>query len=355
MGPVTKQLRLLALTTLSLAAARAQSMQGVEAAGGPFAASLNVSGNVELSTANEDKRLPPDLHLALDCHGVFYNGGGTSQNGQFRFTINPDPGEIAAANICTMEAKAFGFDSTSVRFPLRSSSGVVSAGTITITRNAGGDAEAQSGGRTGITVSATSLKAPPGAVKLLDHGVRFLQQRKFSDAAKDFQAAIKLYPDYAESWLNLGRARVSMDALAPAREAFLKAAELDPQMSGPPAELGLLAARQSDLPSAARYLDESLRLDPGNTFQTCYSDALVNLMLKRYDVAERSARAALRFGDTAAQARADYVLGMALLARGHNPEAKQRLNRYLELAPNAPEHDQVLKELSRLERLETAK
>jgi TolA-binding protein len=76
-------------------------------------------------------------------------------------------------------------------------------------------------------------------------------------------------------------------------------------------------------------------------------------MLKRYDVAESSARAALSFGDGGAQARADFVLGMALLARGENSEAKQRLLRYLELSPKAPERGQIEKELARIEQLES--
>jgi len=103
--------------------------------------------------------------------------------------------------------------------------------------------------------------------------------------------------------------------------------------------------------TAARDLDESVRLDPAASFQACYSDALVNLMLKRYDVAERSARQALRYGDGGANARINYVLGMALLARGGNVEARQRLTRYLELAPVAPEREQVEKELARLDRI----
>jgi len=192
-------------------------------------------------------------------------------------------------------------------------------------------------------------------VKLFDRGMHSLQQGKFPDAIKDFESANKIYPDYAESWLNLGRARAALGTIGPARDAFLRAAQLDPQLAEPPEELGLLAAGQNDLVSAARYLDESIRLDPASSYRACYSDAVVNLMLKHYDVAERSARAALRFGDAGAQARVNYVLGIALLARGENSEAKQHLQRYLELNPKAPERDQIEKELSRVEQLESAK
>jgi tetratricopeptide (TPR) repeat protein len=336
--------------TMALATARAQDVLGIDQATGPVATTLVVMGTVELATPGEDKSLPPDLRIAVDCHGNLTDGGGVSLGGRFRFTLTPTALALSSANICVVEAKVLGYESTEAKFSVRSTSGMVNLDVITIQPK--GNPQAQIQEHSGKTVSATSLKAPADAVKLFERGTRSLQNQKFADAAKDFESAVKIYPGYAEAWLNLGRARVSLDALAPAREAFLRGAELDPQMAGPPAELGLLAARQNDLTAAARYLDESLRLDPGNSYQTCYSDALVNLVLKRYDVAERSARAALRFGDTPAQARADFVLGMALLARGGNAEAKQRLRRYLELSPAAPEREQVTKELSRLDRLE---
>jgi len=337
------------------ASAQEGPILGVDPAAGPVSPTIVVSGSVEKADTNDDTPLPSDLRIAVDCHGDRSDGGGTSLSGGFRFTLTPSAMALAAASICSVEAKAFGYDSSVARFPVRSSSGIVNIGTLTIQRNASGNAQEQNKERTGRTVSATSLKAPQNAVKLFDQGSHSLQQGKFAAAAKDFEGAIKIYPEYAESWLGLGSARVSLGTLGTARDAFLRAAELDPQMAGPPAELGLLAARQNDLVSAARYLDESLRLDPGSSYQTCYSDALINLFLKRYDVAERSARAALGFGDNAEHARADYVLGIALLAKGANAEAKQHLVRYLELAPKAPERDQVEKELARVEQLDPGK
>jgi tetratricopeptide (TPR) repeat protein len=345
------------IVALALAAGmRAQdTVQGGDAGQGNVAATIIVSGSVERSTPGEETALPPDLRIAVECHGDSFDGGDVSLAGQFRFLLTPNPQALAANSLCTVQAVLLGWDSTTLRFPVRSTSGLVNIGALTIRRNATGNAQDQVQERAPRTVSATSLKAPPNAVKFFERGLHSLQQSKFSDAAKDFESANKIYPDYAESWLNLGRARAASGAVDLARDAFLRAAQLDPQLSEPPEELGLLAAAQSDLVTAARYLDESIRLDPGSSYRACYSDAVVNLMLKHYDVAERSARAALRFGDAGTQARVNYVLGMALLARGENAEAKQHLQRYLDLSPKAPERDQIGKELSRVDQLESAK
>lgn len=309
-------MRLRASSLLVLAAA------GLSGQEGRPVYTLIVSGIVERSSAAGDTSLPPDVRIAADCHGDFVDGGLVSPSGQFRFTFKPDPISVAASSLCTIEAKVFGYDSTSARFSVRSANGMVNVGTITITRNSAGDAEDQgSKPHTGPTVSATSLKAPPEAVKLFEQGQKQLRQKKPANAVKSFEAAIRIYPQYADAWMNLG----------------------------------LLAVQRNDLMAAARDLDEAVRLDPEASYQACYSDALVNLALKRYDVAERAARAALRFGDGAGNARIDYVLGMALLARGGNAEARQRLRRYLELAPAAPEREQVERELGRLDRIGGAK
>ncbi len=352
-GTAKSIIRCLLAAALTVVISYAQSsILGVDPGAGAVASVIVVSGEVHLVSPDGETKLPSDLRISVDCHhGDQHDGGSTSQSGQFSFRLTPAQGAIDAGDICNIEAKSFGYESTIARFPIRQVTGMVNVGTLEIRKNDSG----QSPKKERATVSATSLKAPANAVKLFDRGTRSLQQQKFADAAKDLEAAVKIYPEYAESWLNLGRARVSLESLVPARDAFLRAAELDPQFAGPPAELGLLAARQNDLTSAAKYLDESLRIDPGGTYQICYSDALVNLVLKRYDAAERSARAALRFGETPAQARAEYLLGMALLTKGSNVEARQRLLKYLELSPKAPEHDQVMKELARLDQLEAAK
>ncbi len=325
-------------------------IEGVDAGAGPVASQLVVSGIVQMEERKSDTPLPQDLRISIDCHhGDFFDGGGTTQSGSFRFLMKPDPMAIAASNICAAEAKAFGYESTIARFSVRSGSGLVDIGVITLTRSASGDMQDRNEKRGPKTVSATSLQAPAAAVKLFDQGSRSLQQGKYAAAAKDFEAAIKVYPQYAEAWLDLGRARVSLKQPVPARDAFLKAAQIDSQMPGPPEELGLMAASQNDVVAAAKYLDESLRLDPSSSYRACYSDAVINMMLKRYDAAERAARAALEFGDSPAQAKAHYLLAMALLTKGTNvEEAKLQLQRYLELAPQAPEKAQIEAQLARM-------
>src|SRR6185312_11606280 len=160
-GTLNISLAIMWLRASSLLVLAAAGISGQE---GRPVYTLIVSGAVERSSPG-DTSLPPDVRIAADCHGDLVDGGLVSPSGQFRFTFKPDPISVAASSLCTIEAKVFGYDSTSARFSVRSANGMVNVGTITITRNSAGDAEDQ-GGRphNGPTVSATSLKAPAEAV-----------------------------------------------------------------------------------------------------------------------------------------------------------------------------------------------
>ncbi|HEY4084593.1 MAG TPA: hypothetical protein VGM43_01585, partial [Bryobacteraceae bacterium] len=186
------------LRAFSLLVLAAAGLRGQE---GRPVYTLIVSGAVERASPGGDTGLPPDVRIAADCHGDFVDGGLVSPSGQFRFTFKPDPISVAASSLCTIEAKVFGYDSTAARFSVRSANGMVNVGTITITRNSAGDAEDQGGKvRSGATVSATSLKAPSEAVKRFEQGQKELRQKKPANAAKSFEAAVRIYPEYADAW-----------------------------------------------------------------------------------------------------------------------------------------------------------
>ena len=140
-----------------------------------FSTSIIVVGSVQRDSPADDATLPSDVHLAIQCHSVIYDAGSPNQSGQFTYTQRPDPAVIRGAGECAVEAKAFGYESTVAKFSARSVTGLLNIGALTIT------AREQSKERTGTTVSATSLRAPPNAKKFYDHGMRSVQQQKFPE------------------------------------------------------------------------------------------------------------------------------------------------------------------------------
>ena len=66
-------------------------------------------------------------------------------------------------------------------------------------------------------------------------------------------------------------------------------------------ELGLLAAKDANWQESGKYLDRAVALDPVDFPQAWYADAVANYNLKKYDAAEKSARAAVKLDPQARQ------------------------------------------------------
>ena len=89
------------------------------------------------------------------------------------------------------------------------------------------DAERLLAGNTGL----------PGASRIYyNRGTQLLQLQKWPEAEKDLQTAIRLQPDFAPAYGNLGVALLRQSAWAASAEAFGHAADLDRAAGRPPQE-----------------------------------------------------------------------------------------------------------------------
>jgi tetratricopeptide (TPR) repeat protein len=187
----------------------------------------------------------------------------------------------------------------------------------------------------GTSVSITSLNAPKDAKKAWAKGTELLHKSKGAEAEKEFEKAVGIYPSYANAWFDLGRARFQRRAVAPAREAFLKAIDADDKLVGPFLELGKMAVMQRNWPDAARYLDRALQLDPVDYPRLWYEDALADYHVRNFDRAERNVREALKVPLAVRDPHADQLLGLLLMRKQDYAGADEALRAYLQLVPNA--------------------
>jgi len=201
----------------------------------------------------------------------------------------------------------------------------------------------------GVAVSSTSLTAPKKARSAYESGLKAMRSGKMDEAAKEFQQAIAAYPEYANAWLDLGRARQQLNSAQTAREAWIKAIELDQKLTGAYVELGLDAGLSHDWKVATKYLDEGLRLDPVDYPGAWYGDAVAHYYLGEFDAAEKSAREAVRLDPQGRSPRAGYVLGMILAKKGDREGAATELRRYLKAAPQAADAQTVKAQLAAIE------
>ena len=80
-----------------------------------------------------------------------------------------------------------------------------------------------------------------------------------------------------------------------------------------------------------------MELDPVDFPQAWYADAVANYNLKKYDAAEKSARAAVKLDPRHANPRSGYLLGLVLAEKNDYAGAAAELTAYMKLAPNAPD------------------
>jgi len=275
------------------------------------------------------------------ARGSGSGGFGSSQSAGGGSALAADPFASRMMN-CALRASVAGFSSDTINLFNRRSADNPDVGMIVLHRMAG---------VAGTSISVTSMMAPKDAKKAYEHGLQSVLKNKPNDAAKDFEKAVAVYPKYADAWVNLGKIRLEQQSIEPARAALMRAMEADPMLVAPYVELGLLAAKDAKWQESGKYLDRAVELDPVDFPQAWYADAVANYNLKKYDAAEKSARAAVKLDPRHANPRSGYLLGLVLAEKQDYAGAAAELTTYMKLAPNAPDMAQVKDQLRQIEKL----
>ncbi|HEX4278803.1 MAG TPA: tetratricopeptide repeat protein [Bryobacteraceae bacterium] len=241
---------------------------------------------------------------------------------------------------CELIVNAAGFRSDRVDLSSRRASDNPDIGTIFLHRIAGVE---------GTSVSATSLNAPKDARKAWEKGVQLLHKSKGADAERELRKAVDIYPKYASAWLDLGRARLQQKETAAARDAFLKAIELDGKLVEPYVELGEQSAREAKWPEAVKNLDRALQLDPVDYPRLWFENAVAHFNMHDYDQAEKNTRAALKLNPPNRDPHANQLLGLILINKRDYAGAGDALRAYVKLSPNAKDLDQVKAQIARID------
>jgi tetratricopeptide (TPR) repeat protein len=269
------------------------------------------------------------------------SGFGSAQSAGGNSVLAADPFGSRMMN-CELRANVAGYTSDVVNLFNKRSGENSDVGTIILHRIAGAE---------GSSISVTSLLAPKDAKKAYEHGLQALLKDKHDEAAKDFEKAVAIYPNYADAWVSLGKLRLEEQAMLAAKAAFRAAMDADSKLVAPHMELGLLAAKDLNWQESAKYLDRAVELDPVDFPQAWYADAVAHFNLADYDAAERSARMALKLDPNHANPRSSYLLGLALAEKHDYAGAVEALTTYIKVAPNAPDIRQAKAKLEELDKL----
>jgi tetratricopeptide (TPR) repeat protein len=243
---------------------------------------------------------------------------------------------------CELQASLAGFRSDRVNLNNRRSLEDPNVGTLILHRLANVE---------GLTISGTSAMAPKESRKAFEKALNAEKKGKWTDAQHELEKAVDLYPRFAAAWFHLGFSQQHQDNLAGARQSYAKSLAADPHFVSPYQQLAVLAAREKNWTEVAEDTDRLLRLDPVDFPDAWLYNALANLQLQRFDLAERSARQGISVDTEHHYPKMDHVLAMLLVQKHQYPEAAEHLKSYLLLVPDAPDAERARLQLAEVERL----
>jgi tetratricopeptide (TPR) repeat protein len=301
---------------------------------GYFSIQLGVRNNGVMPDASEDVGGIGAFGRGAGGHGDMLGGSSAGSRNVF--------GSEARFVDCDLRARLPGFRSQAVSLATRRPMDPPDIGTILLHRMSPTE---------GTTISATTLAAPKDAKKAYEKGMDALKKRKQDDAFKNFEKAVDVYPNFAASWFELGRLQAARGDASKAHESFEAAAKADPRFVAPVLELAILEWKAEKWQDVADLTDRVVKLDSFDYPQAHFLNALSNYNLKHMDVAEKSAREALRLDTRKQYLTSMRLLGVILAQKQDYTGASEQFKAYLQAAPQASDAQIVRNQLTQLEQL----
>jgi len=242
---------------------------------------------------------------------------------------------------CELRASLAGYRSDVIQLSGRRMMDNPDVGTIILHRLAGVE---------GFSTSMTTLQAPKDAKKAFDKSRELAKKKKWDEAQKELEKAVTVYPAYAVAWNMLGQLHAQANRPDDARKAFEQSIAADRKFTNPYLPLAQLAANEQKWQDVADITATLLKLNPVEFPNAYFFNAVANYNLQKFDEAEKSARESVKLDTQHRMPKAQHLLGMLLAMRDDYSGAVTHIKGYLEFAPQAPDADQVRKQLADIEK-----
>jgi tetratricopeptide (TPR) repeat protein len=184
-----------------------------------------------------------------------------------------------------------------------------------------------------LLLAAVYAEAPPDALRLADSARARMADQNYPEAARDYEALLKLRPRDPEARFALGVCYTQMDRLGEAAAELRRYVALQPRSAEGRAALGSVLLAQGLADDARPQLEIALRLGP------LQADAAKDLA-RCYNLSGEPAKAVAVLRPVVSIAPADnearYLLAAALLNSGDAAAAARELDRMLAADARSP-------------------
>jgi tetratricopeptide (TPR) repeat protein len=241
---------------------------------------------------------------------------------------------------CELQAQAAGYKSNSIMLASYGKTGQINVGTIVL----------QPFEKVrGNTISSVSLKAPDKARKALGKAEEAERRNRPDEAESFLRTALRIYPEYATAWYDLGQLKMRKLLLEDAQSAFEKAVASDPTYVLPHVELGRIALIKKEWSRAAEISDMVISLDSIGFPEVYIMNGLANLNLERLEISEKNLRKALWLDAQHRFPHGHLVLASLLEKKADLTGSIEQLHQYIQFAPQSGNSDFVKQRLRALE------
>ena len=202
---------------------------------------------------------------------------------------------------------------------------------------------------------AEMQEVPKPAKKAYEQGLKRAKENKPADAAKNFEEAIQLYPEYLLALNKLGEQFVAMDQAENAEKTFQRAIGVSGKYPLARINYGMLLVKQKRYPEAVVQLEEANRLD--GDFPMAHLNlglALMNTDPPEVDRAERELNKAIETGGKEFSYVRLHLFNLNL-RRNTLDKAVVQLEAYLKESPDAANAPQVREKLGQLKKMVATK
>jgi Flp pilus assembly protein TadD len=241
---------------------------------------------------------------------------------------------------CDLRASLAGYRSDVVSLAGRKTLDNPNVGTIILHRRANVE---------GFTTSGTSLLAPKEARKSFEKAVKLAKSKKPAEAQKELESAVALYPKYAAAWYELGILHERENRTPQAAEAYAKSVEADARFIKPYLQMAGLYAREQKWKEVADTTGIAIKLNPYDFPGAYFYQSVAQVNLQDLEAAEKAAREGMKLDSQNRIPKLAHVLGVVLAQKQDFNGAAENMKLYLKLVPNAPDAEDVRKQLAQVE------
>ena len=185
------------------------------------------------------------------------------------------------------------------------------------------------------SISVLESEVPSKAQASWKLAMKALDKSDMAEASRQIQAAVKSAPKFGQGWNALGQLSEKLNQQAQAKDAYQHAIEADPKLLPAYLNLARLSIKLKDWDTAAKASDSLVKADKRIFPEIYVHQAVARFELKDLEGAEASAREAIRADPIHKMARAEYILGRILEAKGDSAGATEHISKYLELDASA--------------------